>query len=350
MADVLSQSEVEALLAAFEQVKAPAGSDRGANKDPSDAPRVEAIDFRRPPALSEERLKILEARLREFARECTAMLQQLLRLQLDIQPVNVGQMTNADLFAALDEQSCFLTLQSSGLSCPVLVEVQPEVMFPMIDRLLGGGLDDQSQVSGRPFTTIELRLVERVGQAVACSLERAWSSTFELRLSLGSIESQARQVDFVEPSEAIIVSSSEMRFGSRRGLINVCLPTHAFVNALSKFNANSIAELRRRAADPHSQQALEDGLAKTAVEMVVELAETRLTAGEVAGLEIGDVIVTKQTAADGVKVYVEGRQIFSGSAGHLRGRKAVRVGQAVDIPADQPSDTDEIAQSVQDEP
>jgi flagellar motor switch protein FliM len=122
------------------------------------------------------------------------------------------------------------------------------------------------------------------------------------------------------------------------------------VSALSRFSANSIAELRRRGADPNSEQALEDSLAKTAVEMVVELAETRLTAGEVADLEIGDVIVTKHNAADGVKVYVEGRQIFSGSAGLLRGRKAVRMGDSIDAPPDASGPTGTGVPPAQDEP
>ena len=63
--------------------------------------------------------------------------------------------------------------------------------------------------------------------------------------------------------------------------------------------------------------------------LVVRLASTRLAAEDVANLEVGDMIVTDCDPARAVTVFLEGTARFSGFAGLVKDRKAVRLGAAL---------------------
>jgi flagellar motor switch protein FliM len=74
---------------------------------------------------------------------------------------------------------------------------------------------------------------------------------------------------------------------------------------------------------------LETSVSNAGVEMVVYLASSRLTTGELLGLAVGDVIKTENDSQCPLEVCVEGRPKFYGFAGLLKGHKAVRIGKPV---------------------
>ena len=59
--------------------------------------------------------------------------------------------------------------------------------------------------------------------------------------------------------------------------------------------------------------------------MVVTLAETKITTGELIGLRVGDVIATEKDIRVPLDVAVEGVNKFLASPGALKGNKAIRI-------------------------
>ena len=90
----------------------------------------------------------------------------------------------------------------------------------------------------------------------------------------------------------------------------------------------------KRVADPRQQLNLETGLSNASVEMVVQLAKTNLSTGEVANLCIGDIIMTETEQNEGLRIFIEGRPLFLGSPGIFKGHKAVQIGDTIVRPKD----------------
>ena len=111
-----------------------------------------------------------------------------------------------------------------GLEGHLILDLNPSIIFPIVDRLLGGGREPGQSFPSRPLTEIELRLVSRITGLAIKGLENAWRNICDLKLSVTQIESNPQLVQIVPPNEVIVLISFEMTMSEMRGIMNLCIP------------------------------------------------------------------------------------------------------------------------------
>ena len=330
MADVLSQSEVESLLAALDPAAAKA---RGGAPEVEDTTgHVTIYDFKRPERVSKEQMRSFHALHEGFSREFGAALSGMVRSIVEVKLVSVDQLTYSEFVFSLENPTCFNLLRAEPLDGHIILDINPSIIFPMIDRLLGGGRSPQQTVPRRPLTEIELRLLSRLTDLVINGLKVAWSNVCDLKLRVTQVESNPQLVQIVPPNEVVVLISFELSMGESRGIMNLCIPYNTIEPLAGKLAANTWTSYTQKQVDPRQVVNLETGLGSAGVEMVVYLASTRLTASEVVNLAVGDVICTECSRQQPLTVCVEGRPKFEGFPGLMKGHKAVRIGKAIVTP------------------
>jgi flagellar motor switch protein FliM len=332
MADVLSQSEVESLLAALDPGTGQAGQQDAAG-DGSSA-QISIYDFKRPERVSKEQMRTFQGVHEGFSREFGAALSAMVRAIVEVKLISVDQLTYSEFVFSLENPTCFNLLKADPLDGHIILDLNPSIVFPIIDRLLGGGRAPLQNVPRRPLTEIELRLASRITERAIDALRNAWSSVCDLSLKVAQVESNPQLVQIVPPNEVIVLISFEIALGEMRGIMNLCLPFNTIEPLAGKLSANTWSSYTQKQADRRQTLNLETGVSNTRVEMVVNLASTRLTAEELMGLAVGDVIVTENDHHLPLEVCVEGRPRYSGFAGLAKGYKAVRIGKAI-VPPEQ---------------
>src|SRR6185436_4721863 len=200
----------------------------------------------------------------------------------------------------------------------------PSILYPIIDRLLGGG-KDSGPVARRPLTEIELRLVGRLTGLFLQELKRAWEGVLPLKLSVERVESNPQLVQIVPPNEVVILISFELTLGELRGMINLCIPYNAIERVSSRITANSWVSYGKTSATPQTRAALSQRLDEAHVEVVVTLAESKITTADLIGLRVGDIITTDKDIHRPLDVAVQGAPKFHASAGAFKGCKAIRI-------------------------
>jgi flagellar motor switch protein FliM len=330
MADVLSQSEVEALLAALDPGAPAGGNSSGAPAaTPEQFGQISVYDFKRPERVSKEQMRAFQALHEGFGREFGAALSGMLRTIIEVKLISVDQLTYSEFVFSLENPTCFNLLASAGLQGHMILDLNPSIIFPVVDRLLGGGKDTQGTFPSRPLTEIELRLVSRITSLATKGLEHSWKNLCDLQLRVIQVESNPQLVQIVPPNEVIVLISFEITMGEMRGIMNLCIPYNTIEPLAGKLSSDAWSAYTKRAADPQQRLNLETGVTQAKVEMVVRLAETTITAGELAHLSIGDVIVTEQPSHQGLKVVVEGRPAFLCFAGAYKGHRAARISSPI---------------------
>ncbi|MBI3864350.1 MAG: flagellar motor switch protein FliM [Planctomycetia bacterium] len=331
MADVLSQSEVESLLAALDP-----GTGGGHSQQPEargseeSGAQISVYDFKRPERVSKEQMRTFQAVHEGFSREFGADLSGLVRAIVEVKLISVDQLTYSEFVYSLENPTCFNLLKAEPLDGHIILDLNPSIIFPILDRLLGGGrAPSQSSPPRRPLTEIELRLVARITDLAIKALGNAWANVCELKLRVTQVESNPQLVQIVPPNEVIVLVSFEVSLGETRGIMNLCIPFNTIEPLAGKLSANTWSSYSQKQPDRRQVLNLETGVANAGVEMVVYLAGTRLTAGELIGLAVGDTIVTENDCHKPLEVCVEGRPKFYGFAGLVKGHKAVRIGQPV---------------------
>ncbi len=326
MADVLSQSEVESLLAALDPGSA-APQEQG--EAPESTSQVSVYDFKRPERVSKEQMRTFQALHEGFSREFGAALSGMVRSIVECKLISVDQLTYSEFVFSLENPTCFNLLRAEPLEGHIILDLNPSIIFPIIDRLLGGGRAPSQNVPRRPLTEIELRLASRIIDLAIAALRNAWGGVCDLALRVTQVESNPQLVQIVPPNEVIVLISFEISMGEMRGIMNLCIPYNTIEPLAGKLSANTWSTYSQKQPDRRQTLNLETGVSTAGVEMVVYLASTRLTAAELISLAVGDVIVTEHDHQSPLEVCIEGRPKHYGFGGLTKGHKAVRIGKPI---------------------
>lgn len=330
MGDVLSQSEVESLLAALDHGPAEKSTPQAAASTrvrDDFRSHVTVYDFKRPERVSKDQMRAFQALHEGFSREFGAALSGMLRAIVEVKLISVDQLTYSEFVFSLENPTCFNLLWSEGLDGHFILDLSPSIIFPIVDRLLGGGKDAAAEYPSRPLTDIELNLASRILTLSMRGLEKAWENICDLKLRVQQVESNPQLVQIVPPNEVIVLVSFELTMGDMRGIMNLCIPFNTIEPLSSKLSSDSWSAYQKKGIDPEQQQQLVQGVRRAPVKLVVQLAHTQVTAREIAQLEVGDVILTEDDVLKGACVSIEGCPVFRAYPGVLKGRKAIRVGE-----------------------
>ncbi|MFQ5735010.1 MAG: flagellar motor switch protein FliM [Planctomycetaceae bacterium] len=331
MADVLSQSEVESLLAALDPAAGAAAPDPAQSAPALGGPQVNVYDFKRPERVSKEQIRVIQALHEGFSREFGATLSSMLRTILEVKLISVDQLTYSEFVFSLENPTCFNLVESKGLKGHIILDLTPSIIFAIVDRLLGGGKEVRADIPNRALTQIELKLVSRITESALDALENAWANVCRLDATVTQVESNPQLVQIVPPNEVVVLVSFEITMGEVRGIMNVCVPYNSIEPLAGRLSSDTWSAYSKRVNDPAQQVNLEAGLAQAPVEMVVVLGESKLTAGDLRNLEVGDVLTTEHHQTTGLTILVENRPFFEGFAGIFREHKAIRVSKRLPL-------------------
>ena len=324
--EVLSQEEVESLLSAMDPAAAAprAAPVRAAPVASRSREKVSPYDFKRPERVGKEQMRALQSLHEGFGRNFGAALSALLRTIVEVKLTSVDQLTYSEFVFSLENPTCFNLLRAEPFEGNLILDINPAVLYPIIDRLLGGG-KQAGPLARRPLTEIELRLVARITALVMIELRRAWENVLELELSVERVESNPQLVQVVPPNEVVILISFELTIGEVRGMMNLCIPFNAIERFSSKLTSNSWVGYSRGGATADSIKLIGDRLENAEVELVVTLAESTIRTADLIGLRVGDVITTDHDCNQALQVAVEGVTKFLAKPGAYKGHRAIEV-------------------------
>jgi len=340
--DVLSQSEVENLLSAMatggEQAAAAAAPPK-ANEPASAAgfvpprPRekITPYDFKRPERVGKEQMRALQTLHEGFGRNFGAALSALLRSIVEVKLTSVDQLTYSEFVFSLENPTCFNLLKAEPLEGNLILDINPSILYPIIDRLLGGGREG-GPLARRPLTEIELRLVSRITGLFLDELHHAWENVLDLQLKVIQVESNPQLVQIVPPNEVVVLISFELTIGEIRGMMNLCIPYNSIERIGGKLTANTWSAYGRKQCTPESIRQIGETLCTSLVELKVRLAQTRIRTDDLIGLRVGDVITTEKDIRSPLIVFIEGIPKFFARPGAYKGHKAILVGAAIENP------------------
>jgi flagellar motor switch protein FliM len=337
--EVLSQQEVESLLTALDsgaaKSPAPASQSGRSTTQMRSREKVTPYDFKRPERVGKEQMRALQSLHEGFSRNFGAALSGMLRTIVEVKLTSVDQLTYSEFVFSLENPTCFNLLRAEPLEGNLILDLNPSILYPIIDRLLGGGKEG-TPLSRRPLTEIELRLVARINTLFLRELKKSWQNIVELDLAVERVESNPQLVQIVPPNEVVVLISFEITLGEVRGMINLCIPFNNIERISSKLTANSWVGYSRGGATPDTRGLIGRRVIGSEVELVVTLAESQITTSDLIGLRVGDVITTDRDIRAPLHVSVEGITKFHALPGAYKGHKAIQIDSLVAFPPKPP--------------
>lgn len=332
MSDVLDQSEVDALLAAVDSGSVPAAAPGKVQQNTPEVfssrgkaqMDVDTYDFKRPERVSKDQMRALEALHEGFGRNFGAALSGYLRTIIEVSVAHIEQLTYSEFIHSLPNPTCFNLLKAEQLDGQLCLEISPLIIYPIIDRLLGGSNADLF-IPQRPLTQIEQRLVQRITDRAMHFLSEAWTNLTPVTFSLQDFESNPQLVQIVPPNETVVVIGFELRMGNRAGTMSLCIPYNVIEPVMTQLSAQSWFTYQRRAGQDDSIKKVTKSVSNAPVEMRAILARTRISLNDLLTLQPGDLITTDKPVASEIVIQVEGRSKFHAQLGQMRGKRAAQI-------------------------
>jgi flagellar motor switch protein FliM len=325
--EVLSQAEVESLLTTMEtknQDAQPAAPASLSGIPGRAREKITSYDFKRPERVGKEQMRALQSLHEGFGRNFGAALSALLRSIVEVKLTSVDQLTYSEFVFSLENPTCFNLLTAKPLEGNLILDINPSILYPVINRLLGGG-KETGVVARRALTEIELRLVRRITGLFLHDLKRAWANIIPLEFEVERVESNPQLVQIVPPNEVVVLISFELTLADVRGMMNLCLPFNALERIGSKLTTNNWVSYTRATPTGESVEAVGQRLEGALVEMVATLACSRITTADLLGLRVGDVVTTEQDVHSPMEVSIEGVAKFHAAPGAIKGQKAIQI-------------------------
>jgi flagellar motor switch protein FliM len=320
MADILTQTEIDALIAAMVNSDQSSDDQRLLQSIPK---RVRQYDFRRPDKFSKDQIRTLQMIHENFVRPLQTYFAGRFRTMVQMVVGSVDQNTYAEFTRSISNPSVICPFTMAPLPGTCVLDINPLVAFPMIDRLFGGPGAALPQL--RPLTEIEAAVMQGVIRGTIDVYGEAWKNIADFTLSSGSIETNPLFVQVAAPSEIVITVAIDVRVGEHVGVITLCLPHLTLEPVLDKLSAHNWFKTQSREVRPGDMRALESTVGSARVTVVAELGRTDLTIGEILDLAVGDVVVLDNRLTDSVQVQVGNQPKFLGKPGRARGRMAVEI-------------------------
>jgi flagellar motor switch protein FliM len=321
MADILSQDEIDALLST---VVDEGGQTESAEADEFVPKKISVYDFRRPDRVSKEQLRSIRNLHDKFARNFSSNLSSFLRTITDISLVSVDQMTYGEFLMSLPDPTSFNIISMIPLQGTAVLEINPSLVFPIVDKLLGGAGLPLFQV--RELTQLEMTIIDGIIALILKDLEDVWKQVVpNVRFKKELSENSPHVIQIVAQNEVVVLIVFEVKFGEATGMMNLCLPALVLEPILGKISSQDWLIGAKKGRTGEYEIRILELLETMLVRCNVELGRTSLTMEDVLELSVGDTVLLNKKSTQPLNMYVGNRHKFFGNLGVLGIKKAIKI-------------------------
>jgi flagellar motor switch protein FliM len=219
---VLSQEQIDAMVKM---------SQEGGPKKAGDKQRsVFPCNFRSAGLLSNENARSLSAAHETFARYLASTLDAYLGTGLEVKLQAIEQLPSKDHMAAVPPLTYIVPFSLTTIPSTMIMECDIDLVFPIIDLLLGGRGTPGS--NNRELSEIEEEIMLDVTALIARLAENTWHMPHMSLVVNRRIKSSLLH-QYCPPNEKLTLVKFDIELAGNTGLLQLVFPT-AFLNILIK--------------------------------------------------------------------------------------------------------------------
>lgn len=318
MGDVLSQNEIDNLLAALSTGELDVDEIKDNNEK-----KVKEYDFARPSKFSKEHLRTMEMIFEHYGRLLSTNLPVYLRKNVQVEVVNSEAVTYSEFSNALSNPVLLGIVNFAPLKGNIILEMASNLGYAIVDRMLGGRGDPMDKV--REFSEIELLIIERIMIVCVNLLREPWENVADIHPRLERIETNSQYAQIISPSEMIAIVTINLKIGEVEGLMNVCLPYLTLEDVIDKLNTKYWYSNLQNQDSTDYTESIETLIRRAQIPVKAVLGNSMISVNDFAMLQPGDIIRLDRKVEDELDIYVGNIRKFTALPGSSGDKYAVRV-------------------------
>ena len=339
MADVLSQSQIDALLKSMqdgppkeEKTESQAAEvlvQKKNEETPLREDHYSKYDFYSPRKFTKEKIRLLKSVFDNYARILTSQVNGIFRTMTDITVLELRETRYYEYVNAFHENDCMTIVETyvegKGKSnVPLMTYISPGLTLTLVSHMLGGTDSIMKTEGDYRYTDVEMALYKRIMEYIVHALGDGFSNYINAEFKIAKVESNPSMVQEVGLDETVVIVVLNVDIsGLAMERIRMCLPG-TLLEHMFKIIDNR-KHLARGFAYENNQDVIMQHLRSSEFPMTGQLGIVKLDMEDLYHLKVGDVIDLNKAKNSAVKLYVGRQPWFTGKMGVFKKNIAVRI-------------------------
>jgi flagellar motor switch protein FliM len=278
------------------------------------------------PGFAVDRLPMLPVVFDRLAAGLSEGLRSLCRAPATFSVIAITSGSLFDILSA-SKGAIGAVLHSPELDCRPLAIFDRSLAGSMVQILLGGDATEPTEASERPFTKIEMNLVQRIAELAAKALQTAWAGIAEASFE---VERQETLVDtgiLGRRDTPVVAARILFQAIGVSGSLTVTIPQTALLPLRQKLSRDPDAESPH--GDPRWTRQMQNGVSFAEIPVKGVLEEIPMTLGEVAEMEVGHVLKLRGSGMGRVRLECGDHDLFWCKLSQIDGRYCLEVEEPI---------------------
>ncbi len=313
---ILDQNEIDSLLGF--------GGDDGKTGDTAGIRAI--IDSA---LVSYERLPMLEVVFDRLVRMMSTSLRNFTSDNVEVSIDSITSIRFGDYLNSIPLPAMLSVFKAEEWDNHGLLTIDSALIYSIVDVLLGGRRGTAAmRIEGRPYTTIERNLVERLVAVVLTDLSGAFDPLSHVNFRFDRLETNPRFATIGRPANAAVLARLRIDMEDRGGRLEVLLPYATLEPVREILLQGFLGEKFGR--DSIWEAHLAGELWQTTVPIQAILDSVEMPLRQVLEWKVGTRISLNATVESDVRLACGDLQMFIGRMGRKAGSIAVRVSEKIE--------------------
>ncbi len=274
--------------------------------------------------VSYERLPMLEIVFDRLVRLMTTSLRNFTSDNVEVSLDNISSIRFGDYLNSIPLPAILAVFRAEELDNYGLLTVDSNLIYSIVDVLLGGRRGTAAmRIEGRPYTTIERVLVQRMIEVVLQNLKSAFEPLHPVAFSLDRLETNPRFAAIARPANAAILVKLRIDMEDRGGRIELLLP-YATLEPIRKMLLQQFMG-EKFGRDNIWEGHLATELWTTQTEVRAVLDEQQVPLSRVLNMQVGDTLMLNATPESLVELRAGTIRLTRGRMGRRNHSIAIRA-------------------------
>ncbi len=313
---VLNQDEIDSLL----------GFD-GGDDDDEERSGIKAII--NSTLVSYERLPMLEVVFDRLVRLLSTSLRNFTSDNVEVSLDNITSIRFGDYLNSIPLPAILSVFRAVEWDNYGLVVVDSAMIYSIVDVLLGGRRGTAAmRIEGRPYTTIERNLVERMVTVVLADIGAAFEPLSPVSFNFDRLETNPRFATIARPANAAILVKLRVDMEDRGGRLEILLPYATLEPIRELLLQQFMGEKFGRDTIWETHLATELWSTEIAIDAVLD--EQQMSLSDVMGFEVGHTLMLNSSPNDQIELRCGEVSLMKGNMGRVGNSIAIRVSSGLD--------------------
>ena len=279
--------------------------------------------------VSYERLPMLEVVFDRLVRLMSTSLRNFTSDNVEVSLDSIASIRFGDYLNSIPLPAMLSVFKAEEWDNFGVITVDSSLIYSIIDVLLGGRRGTAAmRIEGRPYTTIERNLVERMIHVILGDLSAAFEPLSPVAFRFDRLETNPRFATISRPSNAAIVTRLRIDMEDRGGRVDLLLPYATLEPVRELLLQMFMGEKFGRDSIWETHLAEELWLTEVELEAVVDTQIMRLS--DVFDLKVGSQIMLGATPASLIQLNCGEIPMYMGRMGRRGNQIAVQIEDRVD--------------------